>query len=68
MRHIDPPVPNSARPDAGAQPIAVAATATAFAAAFAFFIWLDIVLPPAATFAISAVAALAWCGWLEMRQ
>ena len=32
---------------------------------FVLFVWLDVVLSPLTTFSAAALAAFAWCSWLD---
>jgi hypothetical protein len=34
---------------------------------FVLFVWLDLVVSPLATFSAAALAAVAWCNWLDSR-
>jgi len=34
---------------------------------FVLFVWLDVVLSPLTTFSAAALAAFAWCSWLDRR-
>lgn len=32
---------------------------------FGLFVWVDVVLSPLTTFSAAALAAFAWCSWLD---